>query len=93
MYRICFLLTLHGIYQSLQIKCIYISDLGDGWAPTILETEEEWEFLREAMGLFVSSYNHFTFIGGSTSAPHYSSFGYSDYRTQDICGTNQYVSK
>ena len=48
------------------------------------------------MGLFVSSYDHLTFIGGSTSFryfPYYSPFEYSDYNTEDICGRKKYLPK
>ena len=39
------------------------SELGDGWAPAILNSEEEYNFLKEAMGLFMNFDD--TFIGGS----------------------------
>ena len=47
------------------------------------------------MGLFVSSYDHFTLIGGSTSfrPVFYRPFEYSDYNTEDICGTKHNVYK
>ena len=43
----------------------YLSGLSYEWAPTLLETREEFDFLRENMGLFISSYDHLCFIGGS----------------------------
>ena len=44
-----------------------MSDLGDGWAPTELDNEEELNFLKEAMGLFVYAHYRPFFIGGTTT--------------------------
>ena len=48
-------------------SCVCISVLGFGWGPSLIETEEEWNFLRVAMGRFVGSYDTATFVGGSTN--------------------------
>ena len=58
---------------------------GDGWAPTVLDDEEELNFLRETMGLFISNYELGCFIGGS-SAIAYRDLGYDDYNTTDDAG-------
>ena len=71
-------------FRAFLTYCISISDLGDGWAPAILETEQEFNFLREAMGTFISTARQDTFIGGSTCIePRLLSIEYSDYNTYD----------
>ena len=78
-------ITVYSV-RSSRTHCIYISALGDGWGPTLLETEEEWNFLRGAMGLFTSTYDSYTYIGGSTSScwQYYDfSFDYSQYNANE----------
>ena len=69
------------VYISLYLYFIIcsFSELGDGWSPAILNSEEEYNFLKEAMGLFIS-YEDSIFIGGSfgESPP----FDYSTYSTE-----------
>ena len=65
----------------------FILELGDGWAPTILETEEEFNFLKGAMGLFVSTYDHCAYIGGSTCIPSSDEpIAFSDYESDTSFG-------
>ena len=45
-----------------------ITELGDGWAPVLMETEKEYDWLIEKMGLFFSTYDIGVFIGGYTNA-------------------------
>ena len=62
-----------------------LSELGDGWAPTILETEEEFNFLREAMTAFVMTYKQNVLLGGSTCMePSYYPIDYSDYIPENV---------
>ena len=56
-----------------------ILDLGNGWAPTVLESEEEFAFLRKRLS-GVDNLRHF-FIGGSTNITIFETFEYSDYNT------------
>ena len=67
--------TLIKLFKRIKYKKgkqdgIFIPEIGDGWAPTILDNEEEYNFLKEAMGLFISSYDTKTFIGGSFQGEH-----------------------
>ena len=78
--------------QVLTDLLYYISDLGDGWAPTVLETREEFDFLRGAMGLFVPTYDQYTFVGGSTCiASTDEPIDYSDYETETSYGKTIYI--
>ena len=59
----------------------FFSAIGDGWGPAVLNTENEFNFVRHAKGFFVDSYHQKNFIGGSTDVepnpPR--SIEYSDY--------------
>ena len=65
--------------------CIFCKiELGDGWAPVILETEEEWDFIRAADMYFTIEnwypyYNEWYWIGGTTSDHSVLNSPYSDY--------------
>ena len=58
---------------------VFISELGDGWAPTILDNTQEFIFLKQAMRLFLSSYDHPSYIGGSARFINYLRYTYIDF--------------
>ena len=62
--------------MQTSVKVIF-SDLGEGWAPAVLNNEEELKFIEEGQkkNTMISRY----WIGGSTSKD--STIGYSDYYT------------
>ena len=57
----------------MQIK--YFSELGDGWAPTVLDTEVEHDFIRQSQRDLGDAQNYF--IGGSAFPETRGSFDYS----------------
>ena len=64
--------------MSLMTHCICIPGLGDGWAPAILNSEEELAFIRrtEDRTIVIQSY----YIGGSTDVEEIGrTIEYSDY--------------
>ena len=63
----------------LLISKLLLKDLGDGWAPTVLESEEELNFLSKHQNGNddVQSY----WIGGFTDAAKDSTIDYSHYYT------------
>ena len=58
---------------------LYCSELGDGWAPTVLETEEEHDFIKQSQKGLSDAGNYF--IGGSAFPQHTGSF---DYFSEDF---------
>ena len=61
-----------------------ISEIGPGWKPAVLDTEDELNFVREAKRFFFASYHSENLIGGSTNENVQSETGlepiaYSDY--------------
>ena len=73
-------------YTRQTFVSLYFLELGTGWAPTILETEQEFNFLRGAMKLFVSSYDHPCYIGGSTTLQLFNH----DYYTNRVIALGQF---
>ena len=73
------------ILRSLLTHCksICITELGDGWNPAILESQDEYDFLIETWGLFISSYDQLSFIGGSVCFLDYRLYGLSNYKTDE----------
>ena len=60
------------------LSLLHIADLGEGWAPAILNTEAEHDFIREADRDVVNDMGYW--IDGSTNRagfPH--TFSYSEY--------------
>ena len=55
----------------------YILELGNGWAPVILETEEEFNFVRAADRIINNPRNYW--IDGSTNNCCIAEIEYSDY--------------
>ena len=53
---------------------LYFSELGDGWAPTVLETEVEHDFIRQSQKGLNNSEDYF--IGGSAYPDHIGLFSY-----------------
>ena len=55
---------------------LYFKDLGDGWAPAVLENEEELNLIRKGQkkNRELGSY----YIGGSTNATVGKTIGYSN---------------
>ena len=45
---------------------VFISGIGDEWGPAVLNTSNEFHFVRHAKGFFVGSYHQTNFIGGTT---------------------------
>ena len=58
---------------------ILFSEIGNGWEPAVLDTQEEYDFIKEGQRSFSSSVEYW--IGGSTNATQF--FTYSDYVTND----------
>ena len=56
-----------------------ILDLGSGWAPAVLEYEEEHSFIRKHLREMDDS--QYYFIGGSTSHTSLDALEYSNYIT------------
>ena len=56
----------------MQIK--YFSELGDGWGPTVLETEVEHDFIRQSQRGLSDAQNYF--IAGSAFPETSGSFDY-----------------
>ena len=83
--------TLFWSYWQWVPLCPYshigFSEIGDGWAPAVLETEEELHFLQEALIFFASTYRYGFYIGGSTciaaDETTYPPIDYSDYFDDD----------
>ena len=42
-----------------------ISDFGDRWGPAFLNNSEEYDFIRDNMGIFVFNWDSPCYIGGS----------------------------
>ena len=74
--------TLLGCYEIF-----YISALGNGWAPAILNTEQEMTFIQEAQKGLNDFRNYW--IGGFTYSEPGSKIGYSRYYT---ISSGNYVS-
>ena len=68
-----------GIIYCESIAILYFKDLGDGWSPAVLNSEEELNFIREGQkrNRELGSY----FIGGSTDAKEGSTLNYADIYT------------
>ena len=58
-------------------------EFGDGWAPNVLDTQEEFQFLRDNMGFFFFNYDKITLVGGSTNVTQYGPISYSEYIPND----------
>ena len=65
-------------HKKLHEIILYFLELGTGWEPAVLNTEEEHEFIREGQKSFASSVPYW--IGGSTNQPN-DTFNYSEYIT------------
>ena len=53
---------------------LYHSELGDGWAPTVLSTEVEHDFIRQSQKGLSDAQDYF--IGGSAYPEHFGTFRY-----------------
>ena len=56
---------------------IFLSEIGIGWEPVVLGTEEEHDFIKEGQKSFYRSAPYW--IGGSANASLHAVFKYSDY--------------
>ena len=54
-------------YNQIQCKNLYSIGLGDGWNNAILNSQEEWDFIKAAMAFFFAQYHDKYFLGGSTN--------------------------
>ena len=60
-----------------------ILELGEGWAPAVLDTQVEHDFIKATQqGLFLQNFLSF-WIGGSTSQPENTSIPFSEYTAND----------
>ena len=57
--------------------CFSFSDIGEGWAPAILNIPEELDFLKHAQKSFINDRSYW--LGGSTSKEPWSTVNLSDY--------------
>ena len=62
------------------------SDIGDGWDLSVMDTEEEYDFVRETNKGFKKSDQHGFLIGGSTNSQGV--IAYSEYNTIYAPGKN-----
>ena len=60
---------------------LFISGLGHGWAPAVLNTEEELDFVKEAQKGVTHTRSYW--IGGSTNVERPENFGYSSYESNE----------
>ena len=58
---------------------MFFSELGDGWAPAVLDTRDEHDFINQSQKGWSDDQNYF--IGGSVCPEHTGSF---DYYSRDI---------
>ena len=56
---------------------MFFSEIGNGWKPTVLDTQGEYDFIREGQKSFNSSAPYW--VGGSANATLHAFFNYSDY--------------
>ena len=69
-----------------KFKVHLILEIGNGWAPAVLDTEEEHDFVRISQKIYTNSASYF--IGGSTNQTNPSArFNYGDYIANNS-GTN-----
>ena len=61
---------------------LYLSDLGEGWAPTILNSQSEVDFLKQAQKDFGDNTRSF-WVDGTTNAELNSIFDFNSYITGD----------
>ena len=64
---------------------IYTSELGEGWAAAILDTEGEFQFIKEGQRTFHHSRSYY--IGGSTSSSLNTYIDYSQYNLDNTGST------
>ena len=62
-------------YAFLHI--LYLSDIGDGWKPVVLNTQEEYDFIRESQKVLSNSVPYW--IGGSANYLPNVTINYIDY--------------
>ena len=53
------------LHMILLMHYIYISELGDGWAPVIMDTAEEYNFIRKSDIQFTDTWEYY--LGGTTN--------------------------
>ena len=56
---------------------MYFAEIGEGWKVAVIETQEEYDFIREGQKGFSSSVPYW--IGGSTDVLINNTFDYYDY--------------
>ena len=59
------------------VFCFWFLDIGEGWAPTIINSPEELDFLKHAQKSFIDDRSYW--LGGSTSKKPWSIINLSDY--------------
>ena len=74
---LAFYSTPKSTYCQFRLLTHCISELGEGWAPAILDTEEEMNFIKEGQKKF--SDNRSYRIGGEATQRPPASIDYSDY--------------
>ena len=67
-----------SIYEWNRFKVTF-SDLGDGWAPAVLDSQEELDLIRQGQKRNRELWSYW--IGGSTAAEIDSTIKYSNYYT------------
>ena len=60
---------------------IFPSEIGYGWGPAKLNSQQEHDFIREGQKTFSSSRDYW--IGGSSNAEDHVKIAYSDYLKND----------
>ena len=58
---------------------IFPTETGDGWGPAAINTEEEYDFLKEGQKSFCNSDSHW--ISGSINTELGETFDFSDYNS------------
>ena len=74
-----FISKIYKIDWRTIISKLYLSDLGEGWAPTVIGSEEELAFIRG--GEIGNNVPNTYYLGGSTDADTDTTLQYSDYIT------------
>ena len=67
---------------------VFLSDLSKGWAPAILNSQQEADFLKLAQKMF--SHDRSYWLGGSTSSQPWSNISLSEYSPDDS-GNDNYL--
>ena len=75
------------IFKTFQQNWVF-SGIGNGWKIAVLDTQEEYDFIREGQRSFSSSVPYW--IGGSANATLNEFFNYTDYIASSANSSGRY---